>query len=65
MLQIIHQKDQYQECWMINGLSYKKGLNLKNRGFNWMKGPQGGVWHTQDKTAIEVFINFNIPVIEI
>jgi hypothetical protein len=72
MVRIIHQTGpakigdtQPLECWLLDGISYREGQRLKAAGWQWLKGPQGGIWTTEDPNAVAAGIAAGIPVVEV
>jgi len=46
----------------LDGIKFKEGRPLKEKGFHWIPGPDGGCWQAPDKNAIQVLINKGMEV---
>ena len=62
---LIHQIDDFGECWMLEGLTKKRGKPLADSGrWNWQPGPHGGVWHTTDPREAARCKHHGIKIVE-
>jgi len=61
-VRIIHQVDEENEYWFLDGINFREGRPLKEKGFHWISGPDGGCWHAPDKNAIQVLIDRGMEV---
>ena len=69
-MKIIHQLDKHNnkivnELWLIDGIKYHEGLQLKKLGFIWIKGPEGGCWKAPNYDSIKPLINGNIEIVKV
>jgi len=70
MVRIIHQKDKYNgeivgEYWLLDGVGYREGKPLMNIGFEWIPGPDGGIWQAPNKRTMDALVLKGIEVVEV
>ena len=70
MVKLIRQIDRHEgaivaEWWILDGVPYHLGQQLKGKGFVWIKGPDGGAWVTKHKENVQPLIDAGMEVITI